>query len=217
MKNLNYFSLTFIFSALLITSCTNTETNDSTLDTPIEEQIDTIPMEDDKQTIIMEDKNDDKAGKANSTNQVNANSETTNKPVKESSENPDPVKKETVKKPQPVKTKTYNFIVAGAGKQVEDDFKGDLMTDAATEVYIEKKGKCGNEDCGKKINLVNMNEYKSIEVAVQISWKENDKKIIKKRSYNLKSSQKLEIGCSSNCDAGETTIKWSIIGATYSN
>ena len=205
MKIINHFSLTFILSALLITSCINVETTDSTLDTPIEEQIDTIPME------------DDKAEKANSTNQVNANSETTNKPVEETSENPDPVKKETVKKTQPVKTKTYNFIVAGAGKQVADDFKGDLMTNAATEIYIEKKGSCGNEDCGKKITLVNMNEYKSIEVAVQISWKENDKKIIKKRSYNLKSSQKLEIGCSSMCDTEKTKIKWSIIGAVYSD
>ena len=205
MKIINHFSLTFILSALLITSCINVETTDSTLDTPIEEQIDTIPME------------DDKAEKANSTNQVNANSETKSKPVKETSENPDPLKKETVKKNQPVKTKTYNFIVADAGKQVADDFKGDLMTDAATEVYIEKKGKCGNEDCGKKINLVNMNEYKSIEVAVQISWKENDKKIIKKRSYNLNSSQKLEIGCSSKCTENKTTIKWQIIGAVYSD
>jgi len=195
MKILRFFSLTTI-SVLIITGCTNTETSDSTLGAPIEEQIDTIPME---------DKNDEKANKSTSTNQVNADNETSNKPIK----------KETVNKPQPVKTKTYSFIVADAGKQVADDFKGDLMTTAATEVYIEKKGKCGFGDCGKEIVIVNANPDKSIEATVQISWKENDGKVIKKRRYILKGNQKMEIGCSSMCDTEGTKIKWSIIGAVY--
>ena len=217
MKILRYFSLTFVFSALLIASCTNSESTNPTIEPPTEEQIDTISLADEKPADTTEIKEDVNPVKNTSTKQVNVKKVTAEKQAKESSENQVEVKKETVKKTETLKTDTYNFIIANTGKQVADDFKGDLMTSAAEEVYIEKKGKCGNEDCGKKIILVNMNQNKMIETTVQINWKENDKKFSKKRSYKLRESQKLEIGCSSKCNENKTTIKWQIIGAVYSD
>jgi hypothetical protein len=215
------FHIAFILSTLLIISCTNTETTDSTLGSPTEEKINSIPLTDsipltnEKTAETTEVKDGEKPVKKKPENQVIVKKETSEKPVKETSDSQDPEKEETVKKPQPVKTKTFSFIFTDVGKQVADDYKGDLMTNAATEVYLEKKGVCENEDCGKKIIAVNMNKNKSIEVVVLIGWKENDEKINKKRSYNLKSSQKIEIGCSLKCDAANTNIKWNIIGATY--
>lgn len=216
MKFFKIFYSLFIVSALIFSSCSGSETNDTSTESSTEGQVDTIPFTDDEPAKIDEENVDDKPVENKTGNQVKTKKKTTKKTVENPSENQEKVKIETVKKSEPAKTTTYNFIIATEGKQISDDFKGDLMTSAAEEVYIEKKGKCGNEDCGKKIILVNMNQDKSIDVAVQISWKENDNKINKKRSYNLKSSQKLEIGCSSKCDVDNFTIKWNIIGATYS-
>jgi len=216
MKILKIIYSLFIVSALIFSSCSSSETNNTSTESSTEGQVDTIPFTDEEPVKVDEENVDDKPVENKTGNQVKAKKKTTKKTVEESSENQDQVKIETVKKSEPAKTTTYDFIVANEGKQIADDFKGDLMTSAAEEVYIEKKGKCNNEDCGKKIILVNMNQKKSIDVAVQISWKENDNKISKKRSYNLKSSQKLEIGCSSKCDVDNFTIKWNIIGATYS-
>lgn len=217
MKPLNIFYTTIIFLILLFSSCSNSDTSEATTEKANEEQMDTIPQTNEVPTKIEEEQVDEKQVAKPAEEQVNIKKNTTQKPVEAPSENQDQVKKKTVAKTAPVKTDTYNFIITDVGKQVPDDFKGDLMTSAAEEVYIEKKGKCGSEDCGKKIILVNMNQDKSIEITVGINWKENDEKINKKRSYRLKESQKLEIGCSSKCDENNTTIKWQIIGAFYAN
>jgi hypothetical protein len=216
MKFLNSFALAIVFSSLLIIGCTNSETNISTSEPETEKQIDTISSNDEAEDTIMTEKKDEKPGKKAPKNQVTVKNKTTKEPIKESTEKKDQTIVKTTANTESKASETYKFINANAGKQVEDDFKGDLMTLAAEEIYIEKKGKCADEYCGKKIILVNMNQNKSIDATVQISWKVNDKKNNKKRSYILNSSQKLEIGCSSLCDVDNTSVKWNIIGATYS-
>lgn len=217
MRILKIFYSLFIVYALIFSSCSSSETNETTTESLTEEQVDTITSADEEPVKIDEENVDDKPVENKTGNQDKAKKKTAQKTAEEPSKNQDQVKTETIKKSEPVKTTNYNFIIANEGKQVADDFKGDLMTSAAEEVYIEKKGKCGFEDCGKKIILVNMNQNKMIKTTVQINWKENDKKNSKKRSYILKESQKLEIGCSSKCDENNTTIKWQIIGALYSD
>ena len=227
MKILNIFSLTFIFLLLLTLGCSNSETSDTTTDSTeeqidtttdsTEEQIDTLQSKDEKAVKADQEKHDEKSVNKETKNTVVVQKKTTEKPVQKPSESPEKVDKETKEESNPKKEDNYNFIITNEGKQVADNFKGDLMTFAAEEVYIEKKGKCGNEDCGKKIILVNMNQEKSIEIIIGINWKENDTKISKKRSYRLKESQKLEIGCSSMCNENKTAVKWQIIGAIYAN
>lgn len=180
LKKINSVIIAFV---LIFSSCSSSETNETSSVSSPEEQVDTISLSD----------------------QI------------KSSEKTAQTKKETTKKTEPNKVNNYRFINADKGVPVSDDFKGDLMTTAAAEVSLEKKDKCGNNDCGKKIILVNMNPDKSIEVSVEIIWKENEIKIKKKRSYKLKESQKLAVGCSSMCDTEMTKIKWNIIGAVYSN
>ena len=222
MKTLNLFSSAMVFLVFLFIGCSNSETGKTTTESTTEEQIDTLQSADEKAAKIDREKDDEKPVKKETKNQVIVRKKTTENSVQKPSENPDNISKETTKidselteEPKPKKADNYSFIIANEGKQVADDFKGDLMTTATEEVYIEKKGKCGNEDCGKKIILVNMNQDKSIEITIRINWKENDKKISKKRSYKLNESQKLEIGCSSKCDENKTPVKWQIIGAIY--
>lgn len=217
MKFLNSFSLAIVFSALLIIGCTNSETNNSTSEPETEKLIDTISSNDAIEDTIVTEKKIDTPVKKVPSNQVSAKNETTKEPIEETSANTDQSKEKTIASNESRSSENYEFINADKGKKVEDDFKGDLMTTAAEEIYIERKGKCVNESCGKKIILVNLNKAKSIDAVIQISWKENDKKIEQRRRYNLKTDQKLEIGCSSLCNTENTKVRWNIIGATYSN
>lgn len=217
MKILKIFYSLFIVSALIFSSCSGSETNDTSTEKSTEEQIDTISLTDEIPDKVEEDKNDEKPIKKSSGKPDQTKKEATQKPIDEPSDDQDQIKKESAKKPETVKANNYSFIIADKGVPVSDNFKGDLMTSASEEVYIEKKGKCSNEDCGKKIVLVNMNQDKSIEITVGIVWKENDKKINKKRRYKLNKGQKLEVGCSSRCDENNTPVKWQIIGALYSD
>lgn len=214
MKFLNAFSLVLIISVFIFSSCTSSETQETSTESITIEPYDTISSANEMPDNKVEEKDDEIPIDKTPVNQGQLKKEITQKQDEDSSE--DQIKKETTDKPESVKADIYDFIITNAGKDIADDFKGDLMTLAAEEVYIDKKGKCGTDDCGKKIILVNANPDKSIDVSVEINWKSNDKKINKKRNYKIKGGQKMEIGCSSMCNTEKTKIKWSIIGAVYS-
>ena len=133
------------------------------------------------------------------------------------------IKEETdVKEEIPAETVKTTWIDKGLiinsdeGMKVTKDAPGELLGDAPSEIALVRSGECGGTDCGKIVHLQNYNSEKTIEVLVQIEWKENDEKVKKKRSYFLDAEEKVEIGCSKKCiNDDKITIKWKIIGARY--
>lgn len=215
MKILRLFSALFIISAISFLSCTNSESVEKSTESTTLEPIDTMHSTSEDLEIKVEEKSNDNPADQPLVNQKQTKNKTTQETVNESSEEHEKVKKVTIEKSESINVENYDFINSFLGEKIADDFKGDLMTIAAGEVYIERKGKCGNEDCGKKIILVNANPVKSIDISVEIVWKKNNKKTSEKRNYKIKKSQKLAVGCSSMCDLDNTKIKWNIIGAVY--
>lgn len=121
--------------------------------------------------------------------------------------------KEAPAKQKEEKTAKSTFVKA-IGEVLPTDYKLDLTTFAAEDIYITKEGECG-EHCGKGVYLVNSNSEKTVETGVLIQWKINKEKNRKEMLYNVKSGEKLLIGCTQNCTEKEVNIKWKITSAKY--
>jgi hypothetical protein len=107
------------------------------------------------------------------------------------------------------------FINTNLGQKMKPDQKGELNSLASEDVYLERKGVCLTDACGKKVELVNLNEQKSIEVLVQITWKEGSSKQLEMRKYILQKDSRQWIGCTKSCEDENVEIKWSLVGAVY--
>ena len=218
--NTSIFKLTpFILFTLFIFSCGSDEVDENVTSEPIELQVktdsiipvDTLAIE---QKEVKEVKKEAPASKATTTKApakkeeevIEEKSKTEAKPAVE------------VEKTKPAKTffDKGEYINKAIGTSVPKNTKGELTSDAASEVMLKREGECGGAECGKMVYLFNMNPSKKIEAIVEISIKEGKEKSIQKRKYQLKKGSVEVIGCTADCSQTvKKTVKWKIIGTTY--
>ena len=111
-----------------------------------------------------------------------------------------------------VKVSPINMKV-GRVTQKLNDF--DLMGYAAEEVALIHKEKCDGENCGDKIELKNYNSEKSINVVVNVKWKDAVGKQEQYRTYTVKPEALLYLGCGMSCSEEKSKYNWKIVSATY--
>lgn len=217
-------AISFLFTAILFTfSCNNEEhdiSNEQPLDTLQNIEVDTFNIDIDTSASITIDEKVTKtetevkkvAPKVKE-KEVAVKTDTSSVNTEESIE----VIKEKKEVEDELSWEEKGLIINNKqGKEVENNLKGNLLSDAAAEVTIIKGSPCGGENCGKIIHIQNYNSDKNIEVLIEINWKEDGVKAKKKRSYLVSAGDKVEIGCSKKCNDDEVIVfKWKIIGANY--